>query len=484
MKVTTERLENCQVNIFVELDAAEVDEKLRTTARKVSRQFNVPGYRRGHAPFAAVIRTFGREALQQETFEDIGQELYEQALKEIEYEPYQPGELQEVKWDPFRMTVSLPIKPVVDLGDYRAARVPFETPPVTDQQVADALAQVQRERAQWVPAERPAAMGDQVVIDAKGWVGDEEILSDDGREMVLEAEDVEPAPGYHAAIVGMSPGEEKTFTLTFSENDPQKDLAGKEGFFEVRVHEVKRRDLPPLDDDLAAMVGDYESLDALKAALRQGLETETARGAEGAYLDKVLDAMIEKAAKIEYPPQAIDREADLAVERMESNLAGSGLQLDTYLKMIGKTREQYKADFRPAAEQRLRKRLALVEIAKREGLQVKPEEIDGEMSRLQEMLGEPSEQVRKFLGSQEGYLSVADDLIMTKVQERVILIGKGEAPPLEPKPEGETEPAGAAEAEGQTGVEVASEESEPAAVAAEGAELSAAGDQPGSVESS
>ena len=220
MKVTTERLEDCQVNVIIELDAAEIDKRLRQTARKISRQFTVPGYRRGKAPFAAVIRAFGREAIQQQAIDDLGQELYEEALEEIEYEPYQVGELQDVEWDPFRMTVLLPIPPEVDLGDYRSVRVPYEVEPVTEEQIEAYLAGLQQEHAQWVPVERPAAIGDQVVLDMQGMAGDEvEIMSNEEYEMLLQADVAYPLPGFHEEIVGMSTGEEKTFTLTVPEDD-------------------------------------------------------------------------------------------------------------------------------------------------------------------------------------------------------------------------------------------------------------------------
>ena len=165
MKVTTERLDNCQVNVIVEMDAAETEGKLRQTARKLSRDFTVPGYRRGRAPYHAVIRVFGREAVQQQALEDWGNDLYEQALEEIEYEAYDIGELQDVEWEPFRMTVQVPIPPEVDLGDYRSVQVPFAPSEVTDDDIDAYLEEQRQEFAQWVPVERPAEMGDQVVAD-------------------------------------------------------------------------------------------------------------------------------------------------------------------------------------------------------------------------------------------------------------------------------------------------------------------------------
>ncbi len=460
MKVTTERLENCQVNVIIEMDAAEIDKELRQTARKLSRQFNVPGYRRGKAPYHAVIRVFGREAVQQQALEDWGQDLYEKALEEIEYEPYEVGELKDVEWDPFRMTILLPIKPEVDLGDYRAVRVPFEPEPVTDERIEAYLKELQQNNAQWVPVERPATWGDMVVIDAEGKIGDEVVLSNEGEELLLETEAETPLPGFQAEIVGLSPGEEKTFMLTYPEDDRDEEVAGQEATFAVKLYTVKEENLPPLDDELAMMVGDYDSLEALKAAIRENLETEALQKAEADYPDRVLEVMIEGAGRIEYPPQAIDRESELVLDQMERNLASAGLALDQYLAMVNKTREMYKQELRPAAEERLRKRLVLNEAARQEGLEADPEEVEAEINRLSEMMGDEAEQMRQALDSPGGRQSIANDLVMDQVQERIMQIAKGEAPPLEEveaEPEVEAEAKAEIEAEAEAEVEVEAE---------------------------
>jgi trigger factor len=455
MQVTTERLENCQVNVIIEMDAAEADKRLRQTARKLSREFNVPGYRKGKAPFAAVVRVFGREVVQQQGIEDFGQELYEQALEEIEYEPYEVGELQEVEWDPFRMTVTLPIQPEVDLGDYRSVRVPHEVEPVTEEQVDEYLTGLQEEHSQWVPADRPAAIGDQVVVDMRGVAeaadGElTEVMNNEEYEMVLEEEATYPLPGFHEELVGMRAGDEKGFTLLVPEDDEHEEVVGKTAMITVHLHSVKEQDVPPLDDDLALMVGDYETLDDLRAGIRERLETEAVQKAEAEYLDKALDGFIEAAVKIEYPPQAVDREAELSVDRMERNLASSGIQLDTYLGMIGKTRQAYMQELRPAAEERLKKRLVLAEIAKQEELAVEPEEVDAEVERMIEAMGEQAEEMEEALSTPGARLMMTDDLLTAKAQERVIEIAKGEAPPLsEGVPEADAEEGDASPVEAE-----------------------------------
>jgi trigger factor len=457
MNVTTERLEDCQVNVIIEMDAADIEKELRQTARKLSRSYNIPGYRRGRAPYHAVVRVFGKEMIQQQFLDDRGQDIYEKALEEVEYEPYEVGELKDVEWDPFRMTVVLPIEPELELGDYRAIRVSPEPEPVADEDVEARLHDLQEEHAQWVAVERPAAMGDQVVLDMEGRAGDELIMSNKEHEMILGIVPEAPMPGFHDEVVGMSAGDEKTFALTVPDEDDEQDMAGQEAEITVRLHTIREEDRPPLDDDLAVMVGDYDSLDELEAAIREEMETQALQRAEAEYLDKVLDAAIEGAERIEYPPQAVEREVDLILGQMERNLASSGMQLDTYLGLVGQTKETYRRDLREPAEERLQKRLVLTEVARREGLQAEPEDVDAEIERLLESMGEDAEQMREMLDSPDGRESIASDLVMTRVQELMTQIGKGEVSESD-------EDAAAIEAEDSPEVSDATEEATAAAM--------------------
>ncbi len=452
MKVTSERQENCQVRVTVELDAAEVENKLRQTAQRLSRRYTVPGYRKGKAPYAAVLRTFGRELLQEQALEEFGQELYDQALAGIEYKPYTAGELEKVEWDPFRLEILVPIMPEIDLGDYRAVRATPEPKPVADDAVDQYVEDLRRQHTQWIPVERPAVLGDHVVVDIEGRAGDEVILSNQGREMTIDTASRYPLPGFHEQIVGMAPGEEKQFALAYPDNDPRKDLAGHEATFTVKLLAVNEPDVPPLDDELAQMVGDYSTLADLRAAAHKNLEEEALQAAEAELPDKALDAMIAAATKIEYPPQAVDKEIDSMLEEMEENLSSSGIKLDTFLGMIKKTREAYRQELRPAAEARLKHVLALGEAIKREGVKVEEAEIEAKVQELKAQEEFQSEEMQKLLDGPAARAGLANDLLLTKIRERIAQIARGEALPLEVVAEtpAEAEPAETAEPSGDT----------------------------------
>jgi trigger factor len=461
MKVTSERLDNCQVKILVELDAAEVEDRLRQTTRKLSREFNIPGYRRGKAPHHTVIRVLGREAVQQQALEDFGNDLYEEAIAEIEYKPYEVGRLEDVAWDPFLMTVMVPVEPEVDLGDYRSVRLPFEVDEVTDAAVEDYLDGLRQEHAQWVPVDRPAEMGDQVVVYVQARVEDETILEEENMELLLEAGSDRPLPGFAEQVVGLKAGESAEFGLSLPQEDAEEEAEPREADVYIDLNTVRFRDVPGMDDELAMMVGDYETLEDLKASVRERLEVEARQKAESEYLEKVLEAMVEAAPKIEYPAEAVDREADSAMMQMERNLASSGLPFETFLRMMNKTREMYRQELRPTAEERLKKRLVLEELARREGLAAKPEDVDAEIDRMSELMGTDADRMREVLDTPGGRESLRADLAISRAQERAIQIARGEAPPLPEAPAAETlpepEPEAVAEA---TEAEVAESEAQ------------------------
>jgi trigger factor len=296
------------------------------------------------------------------------------------------------------------------------------------------------------------------VLDIKATRGEETIREQENYEMTLQPEATQPLPGIYQEIVGLAAGQEKTFVLPLEQTAPSDEEPEEppQATVTVHLHTVRMQEMPPLDDDLALMVGDYDSLDDLRASVRDRIETEARQKIEAEYPGEVLEAMIEDA-RIEYPDKAIDREAEMVLQQTERNLAASGITLDIYLRAIGKTREAYQQDLRPAAEERLRQRLVLLEIARQEGLQASPEEIEAEIDRMSNMMGDRADEMREMLESEQGRQSLADDLVLGQAQERIVQIGKGEAPPLEAAAGEEAQAQAETESEIETGAEAEAE---------------------------
>jgi len=423
MKVTTEELPDRQLLLTIEVEEKRAQQALQQAARRLSRRIRIPGFRPGKAPYHLVARLVGEERLRAEAFDIIGDQLYTEALEEAKVEPYAQGTLQDVRWDPLTFSVIIPLPPLVELGDYRSLRVPMEPILVTDEEVDEALEELRARYAEWVPVDRPAAFGDMVIMDIKGTVGEEEILSHQNWQRVLQADSGGSLPGFDTALVGLRVGESHAFDLTYPE-EAHVRWAGQTAHFEVTLHGVKAKELPPLDDEFARTVSEYETLEALREAIREDLRAQ--RAAESGYEGKVLDALIEQA-RIEFPPLMLEKEVDDLLQEHDRLLRQQGMPLDEYLRLRGKNREEYREEIRPQAEQRLKRRLALAEFAEQEGLDVEEAEIDEEIERrVARQSGDTAERLEEVLSGPGGRRIVRAELLTQKALHRLVAIAKGE----------------------------------------------------------
>ncbi len=442
MKVTTERLPDCKVKITVEIEPARVDEPLRRIARRISQQVRIPGFRPGKAPFNVVVRRFGREALLEEVVEKEGQTWYEEALKEAELEPYDQAQLEVASYDPLVMTFTVPVAPLVDLGEYRDIRLEWEPPVVSDEDVEKELARLQQKSASLEPRDRPAELEDVVTLDIKGRIGDEVVVDVEERAVTLNPDVNYPVVGFAEKIVGLSPGQDHEFTLTYPEDHPNAAWRAKDAHFKVHVHSLKVWVTPELDDELAKTMGDYETLDEWRASVRQDLEAEALTQVEDAYANRAVDALTAQA-HIEFPTTVVEKELDRMIEEMDQSLQRRGLGLENYLIMIGKSKEEYRESQQESAERRVRHGLALAELIKVEGLKVPKADIDTEIDRLTKALGDKVENFEQTFPLDELHKSLHNSLLTKAAIDTLKAIARGEyAPEAQPKPgEEETEPA-------------------------------------------
>lgn len=426
MKVTTRELENREVELVIEIDDDRVDRTMRAIARKYARELKIPGFRPGRAPYAVVAQRVGRERLLQDALEQIAPQIYQEAIQEAGIEPYDLGPLDIASYQPLTLTATIPLAPRVELGDYHRLRVDVPEVEVSEEAVDAVMREYQAENAQLIPVNRAAAPGDQVILDLRIEIDGRIMYDQKNVSFVLSPGEFLGVPDeLFERIAGMEPGEKQQFVLTYPEDFAGEDLAGKVGTFTVFLHEVKERELPDLDDELARTIGGFDSLEDLRAQTREALKTRAQLQADNEVAEAVIAQLLDMAT-IEYPPAALEREIDALIADLEARLKDQGLTLDNYLTIEGLTLEQLREQQRADAETRLKRRLVLSKVVELEGIEVSDAEVDREIEAIAAMYGRDAAQARGALSSEESRQTLRSRLLAQKAIDRLIEIATRE----------------------------------------------------------
>ena len=439
MKIETEELEDREVQLTVEVPGERLQSAMRTTARRLSHETKIPGFRPGKAPYNIVVQRFGEEVVFQETLDDLGQEIYRQALDQSELEPYGPGSLNEiVSRDPLVLRYTVPLLPEVDLANYRELRHPYEAPEVSDETLEEAMERLRQSRALIEPVDRPVQLSDVVVIDIQGELREppeEEsatILDNKGIEILVTEDTDWPVPGIAEHLVGLEMGKERDFEYTFPEDYPSEDLRDLLADFHIKCLEVKSRFVPEWTDELARNIGEYDDLLDLRIKLRENLQERTQQEAEAEFAQQVIETTVEEAT-INFPPLMLEEETNELITELERSLQGQNLSLEDYLKIEKKTEEELRAELEPRARKRLSRALVLGKLVELENLEVTEEEVNAEIDRIVAPFKEHSEELRKSFDNPLGRHRLTLDLLTNKAIERIVAIARGEADRL-PEP--------------------------------------------------
>ncbi|MDR7418326.1 MAG: trigger factor [Armatimonadota bacterium] len=388
MKVEWRREPPSRAVLEVEVPADVVVREVRGAASRLARRYRVPGFRPGKAPRAVLERFVGRDELYGEAIEALVSAAYRQAVTEAGVIPVGQPEFDVPPLDeekPLRFVAKVDVSPDVDPGPYDRVRIPFETPSVTDANVDDAIEELRRRRGRLVSIKEAAASGDFVLIKPTTVENVERFHV--GREVLIEiGAGVFPAE-VEAAFEGAVAGEERSVAI------------GDTGRLAATVVDVKRRELPALDDAFAKSLGDVATVDELRARVRQRLTAEAESAANDAYEDKVLTAVLEQAS-LELPASMVEHEIEHLLEELAESLQRRGYTLDRYLESAGKDLARLRDELRPRAERRLRTRLVLDEIARREGLVPTQEEITAEEEKVAADLKQDLARVREWLDAE------------------------------------------------------------------------------------
>lgn len=445
MKISTERLEKSQMALEVEVEPEQLERSMDRAYRRLVAKTNIPGFRRGKAPRHMVERYLGRAALLEEALDILVPEAYNQAIDEQDIEAIGQPNIEILKIEPtvsFKATV--PIRPTVELGDYRELTVPHEPQQITDEQVAQTLEEMRSRYAPWEPVDRPVEFDDLVTLDIDSTIEGERYFQQTAASFPVRKDWPVPVPGFPEQLVGMTKGEAREFTLTMPDDYPDQRRAGKPAEFTVSVSEIKAKQLPELNDEFAKTVGEgFDSLDALRDQVRKDLQENLDRESRARLESEVIDAVVAQA-QIEYPEILVEHEVQHLMEDDRSIPKDSkGRIEESFFRAIGQTPEEFRERYREEAVKRVERTLVLSNVTEAEHIEATPEEVDAEIDRLVQDMGEQAEAMRNFFTSEESRASIQRVLVRRKTMDRLI-----EA--VAKKREGEAEEAGAAEAEPET----------------------------------
>ncbi len=433
--VTTEAVGKRDLRLTVEIPEERVQQEMRRVAREISAQVAIPGFRKGKAPYNVILQRYGEERLREQVAEDLTREFYRAAIEQEGITPYGPASLESIQLSPMRLTFTLPLPPVVRLGDYRSLRVDFPPVEVTEEDIQEVLETIRQENAVLEPAEgRGAQTGDILHIQVEGRTDQGQLfLEDDGAQVLLDPESTYPAPGFYQALEGMTPGEERTFRLKMPDGQPSEEAE-----FRVQLLALYSRILPELDDDLARTVGPYLTLEALKEDIQGQLLQMRERAAREEYARAVIQRLVDQA-EVEYPSFLLEERLQDLMEDLEERVREEQrMTLQDYLKVAGQTMEDLQERLRPVADFQVRRMLALGELARAEGLTVSDEEINQRIQALGEAWGDRSEAMRAQLEKSENREHLGAQILYEKVLDRLIAIARGEPVP-EPATGGQDE---------------------------------------------
>jgi len=443
LKIETQFLEDHQAKLKVEFEASQMDEAKQRAARKIARQTKIAGFRPGKAPYGIVLRTVGEGAIVEEAMEILVDDQYPKVLEEAKLKPYGPGRLENVvSLDPPVFEFIVPLEAEVVLGDYQSIRHPYELSPIIDSDVNRVLEDLRDRQAILEPVERTAKQGDQVFIRISGQQlqpaeGDSGTLfTDRPMPVTIVAKEAQPKsewpfPGFSRKLIGLSAGDQKTIKHKYTQDAEYESLRGKAAEYQVTIETVKSRTLPELTDEFARSVGEYDSLEALRADVHKSLESERKEEIDNAFSDQIMEDLF-KTAVWKYPPQMLEHEIEIFQDQLENRLAQQNMDMPTYLKIRQLDEVGLKEEMKPLAEQRMKRTLILMEIARQQNIQVSEQDLEAESMRTLDQLSHmlPPDKARKTLTGEfvRGMIgNIGADMLIKRTWEYLHKLARGEA---------------------------------------------------------
>jgi trigger factor len=423
MNSKLEKIEKNMATLEIEVDPEQFENGLKKAYKKTVGRFNIPGFRKGKAPMAIIERHYGEGVFYEEAINILCPDAYEEAVEQHGIEPVDTPKIDIVdigrdKGLIFKAIVT--VKPEVKLGQYKGIEIEKKEYPVTDEDVDKELEKLRDINARMVSVQdRPAKEGDMVIIDFKGFIGDEPFEGGSAENYSLTLGSGQFIEGFEDQLVGAGIGDQVDVNVTFPEDYHSEELAGEQAVFKVTVKEIKEKELPEVDDEFAKDVSEFDTLEQLKQDIKQNLEKRAEIRAKNEMQNQAVKKAVEQS-EVDIPDVMIEKQIDTMVKDFEMQLMYQGLKLENYLESAKTSLEDFRNSLKKDAEDRVKSQLVIEKISKVEGITETQEELDAEIEEMAKRYRQQDvEKFKEALGENElNYLK--DSIIVRKTIELLV----------------------------------------------------------------
>ena len=404
MSLQVEKLENNMAKLTIEVPADDLEKALQSAYMKQKNKIAMPGFRKGKVPRQMIEKMYGPEIFYDDAANALIPKVYSEAYEECELEIVSRPEINVVqieKGKSFIFTADVATKPEVKLGEYKGLEVDKVSTRVTQKEV-DAKIQEEAEKnaREVVVTDRAVADGDEVILDFEGFVDGEAFEGGKGENYPLTIGSGSFIPGFEEQLVGAEAEKEVEVKVTFPEDYHAEELKGKEAVFKCTVHEIKAKELPEIDDEFAAEVSEFDTLEEYKADVKAKIKEQKAADGKRNQEDQAVEQAV-KNAEYEIPQPMIETQTTQMVEDFAQRIQSQGITLEQYFQFTGLTAEKMMEDMRPQAIKRIETRLVLEAVAKAENIEITDEKIDEELAKMAESYNMEVEKLKEFMGENE-----------------------------------------------------------------------------------
>ena len=429
--ISCEKLEKSMVELQFSIDAETFKSAVGAAFKRESKKYTVPGFRKGHAPRAMIEKMYGKDLFQYDAINDLFPEAYEAAVKEAGIEVVGSPEPEVVSMSEEGgavLKVKVAVKPEVQLGDYIGLTVTKDVKTVDEADVDAEIKRMQDRNGRLLTRDGEAQNGDTADIDFEGFVDGKAFEGGKAEHYSLVLGSGSFIPGFEEQVVGHKAGDEFDVNVKFPEEYQAEELAGKDATFKIKLHEVKYKELPELDDDFAKDVSEYDTLDELKDSIRKGIAANQEKQADQKLENDLIDQVV-SGMQAEIPEAMVNARIEELVQDFQYRISQQGLKLEQYLQYMGMKMEQFKEQFREQADKQVKMRLAMEAIVAKEGIETTAEEFEAEVKRIADAYQMEVEKVKSLIDE----TAVKKDLAVNKaidfVKEKAnIVLGEEKKP--------------------------------------------------------